>query len=121
MSLIAIFVGIILLDTFKNTSLDEVNILLMSCVLLCCVFRTIYTASSLYLGVFGNNAYLYKTAVLNWGALISYIILVFCALISNIAYEKVIVLIAGLTMAHWLVRLIISHSYAIKVFTDEKD
>ncbi|NQY07872.1 MAG: hypothetical protein HRT68_17165 [Flavobacteriaceae bacterium] len=121
MSLISLGAGILLLDWYKGIPMNQVNVALVICVLICCVIRTVYTASSLYLGVFGSNKHLYKTAGLNWGALIGYITLVLLSLISNIAIEIIIVVIASLTTLHWLIRLIISHSYAVKVFIDEKN
>ncbi|PHS07666.1 MAG: hypothetical protein COA88_08185 [Kordia sp.] len=121
MSAISFVVGIFLLDKFKNTPFDQVNILLVISVLMCCIIRTIYTASSLYLGVFGSNSFLYKTAGLNWAVLVGYILLVLIGLISNIPVETLVIVIAILTTLHWLSRLIISHSYAIKVFDDEKN
>jgi hypothetical protein len=120
MATIAFFVGIYLLKTFKDTPFDQVNIPLALTVLGCCMIRTVYTASSLFLGVFGSNSFLYKTAGLNWAALITYISLILVGLISNIEVQTLIIVIAILTTLHWLSRLIISHSYAINVFKDEK-
>ncbi|AXG68971.1 hypothetical protein KORDIASMS9_01190 [Kordia sp. SMS9] len=120
MALISFAVGIFLLDQFKGTPFAEVNIPLAITVLACCMIRTVYTASSLYLGVFGSNAFLYKTAGLNWAVLITYISLILVGLISNIAVDTLIIVIAILTTLHWLSRLIISHSYAVNVFKDEK-
>lgn len=120
MAIVSFVAGIFLLDQFKGTPFNEVNIPLAITVLACCMIRTVYTASSLYLGVFGSNSFLYKTAGLNWAVLITYISLILVGLISNIAVDKLIIVIAILTTLHWLSRLIISHSYAVNVFKDEK-
>jgi len=120
MAIISFAAGIFLLYKFKGTPFDEVNILLAIIVLSCCMIRTVYTASSLYLGVFGSNSFLYKTAGLNWAVLITYITLILIGLISKIEVDTLIVVIAIFTTLHWLSRLIISHSYAVNVFKDEK-
>ncbi|MFK7747170.1 MAG: hypothetical protein AB8B65_02140 [Kordia sp.] len=120
MAIISFVAGVFLLYKFKGTSFDEVNIVLAIIVLSCCMIRTVYTASSLYLGVFGSNSFLYKTAGLNWAVLITYITLILIGLISKIEVDTLIIVIAIFTTLHWLARLIISHSYAVNVFKDEK-
>jgi len=120
MAAISFVVGIFLLDRFKKVSFSEINLWLAVAVLATCMIRTIYTTSSLYLGIFASNKHLYKTAALNWGALIAYIILILIVLITGMDTGVLVVGIACLTALHWTIRLIISHTYAIKFFNNEK-
>ncbi|WP_298515374.1 hypothetical protein [uncultured Kordia sp.] len=120
MATISFVVGIFLLDRFKNVSFSEINLWLTLAVLITCMIRTVYTTSSLYLGVFASNKHLYKTAGLNWSVLIAYIILILVVLITGMDTNVLVVGIAGLTALHWTMRLIISHTYAIKFFDNEK-
>jgi hypothetical protein len=120
MAIISFSVGVYLLDRFKDTSFNEINFPLALCVLACCITRTIYTASSLYLGVFGNNSLLYKTAGLNWLVLVLYISLILIGLISNLSLDTIIIAIAMLTTLHWMSRFVISNRYTLKIFKDEK-
>jgi O-antigen/teichoic acid export membrane protein len=120
MASISFGVGIFLLDRFKDVPFSEIDLGLTFAVLITCMIRTVYTTSSLYLGVFASNKHLYKTAGLNWTALIAYIILILVVLIAGWDTSILIVGIAALTALHWTTRLIISHTYAIKFFDNEK-
>lgn len=120
MAIISFVVGIFLLDRFKNVPFSEINLWLVSAVLITCMIRTVYTTSSLYLGIFASNKHLYKTAGLNWGALIAYIILILVVLITGMDSSVLVVGIACLTALHWTIRLMISHTYAIKFFYNEE-
>lgn len=120
MAALSFTAGIFLLDIFKDVPFSEINLPLAFAVLGTCMVRTVYTTSSLYLGVFASNKHLYTTAALNWSALIIYIILILIVLITGIDASILLVTIAAFTALHWAIRLIISHTYAIKFFNNEK-
>ena len=113
-------IGLYLLNFIKEIPLSEVNIYLILLVVLCCIIRTVYTASSLYLGVFGNMKYLYITALFNWCVLFLYIILIILVFLGNFSNSNILILIAFLTTLHWFLRLLISNFYALKVFKNGK-
>lgn len=110
---------------FKNNNLMQLDYYLIAAIFILCYIKSIYTVSSVCLGVFGEKRTLYKTAYLNWAAMIIYIILVFMAmhLFNGLWVARLICL---LSVFHWLMRIAISMAFTVKsinhsLFQKEKD
>ncbi|MDM1500003.1 hypothetical protein [Myroides odoratimimus] len=93
--------------------LSDLNLGLIVILIIMCIIRGLYTATSIGLGIFGTENNLRKSSLLMVVCTAIYLLFIVLGLLFiNDTYK--VVFIAFCTMCNWLVRLMISNYYTFK-------